>query len=398
MNADQRLRIGLAVLVVGLVAGLVAFTVWPWASKHFVRETHRVDRGPTAEAMRLPYLAAQRALEQLGQPVTSVSTGPEADPGPHDVLLFAVADENENAAQWHEQLAWVRAGGTLIVNTEVALRNSSSKAQTGFKPLLDYLHVTTSRDEDEVIMPGERNRLATISLPNAPYILRLFNCFCWNLHASAKRTPDVSDDSGKTVLAYKEGAGMIVLLNNDNLLNQLDIGNVDNAELLWRLTQLNGKPPRVWLVWQGVAQPWQLLLWRNFAPLLLALTVFTGFAIWRGWVRFGPLLPAPQPVRRSLVEHLDACGRWFWQKRKHAVLLDACRGHLRRTLQRHLPQLAQLPAPQLAPRLARLSGRDEHAIGLALSANGSRDTHEFTAQVALLQALTLAVENQHRKL
>ena len=392
--SDQKTRIGLFGVLGLLLLAAVAY----WAKNHFVQETHQVDEGPSAEARRLPYFGAQRILEKLGQPVTPVSTGTEARPGPHDVLLFAVSDENETSAQLQRHLAWVRAGGTLILNVEDALRQSARHEQAGLVPLLQQLNVRIATDDDDPLQAGVRNRVASLSLPDAAYIHRVDNCFCWNLHAMGPRQPWFGDDSGKTLLAYQEGAGVIVLLNNDNLLSASRVREQDNAEVLWRLTQLNGHPPRVWLVWQGQALPWQTLLWRNFGAFVVTIILFGVFALWRGATRFGPLLPPPQPVRRSLIEHLDACGRWFWQQRKHAVLLDACRAHLRRTLQLHRPRLATLPAPQLAPKLASLSGLDEAAIGNALSATGSRDTHEFTAQVALLQALTLAVENQHRKL
>lgn len=367
--------------LVAVVLGALGY----WIGQHVERVDTPQDLGPTEVALRQPYFAAQRVLENLGQRVMRVQTVADAYPDAHDTVLQPVLDMGESPAILNNQLAAVANGATWIINVDDVISAQGWASNTAYVHMLRGLGVMPARSTSYAAR-------AAIELPGTAYGLQISAPPAPVLHAPRM----IAADNGRNqIIVIAHGAGRVVLLTSDTLLKTRVIGQKDNAEVLWQLTRLNGAQ-RVWLVTEGQSIPWYQRLWHSAAPMLLVLLALLLLSLWRVSWRFGPLLPPAQPVRRSLIEHLEACGRWYWQQRKQHVLLEACRAQLRRSLQRHLPHLAAMPAPQLAPRLAQISGRDEHAIGVALTANGDHAPQHFTDQIALLQALTLAIETRHR--
>jgi hypothetical protein len=101
--------------------------------------------------------------------------------------------------------------------------------------------------------------------------------------------------------------------------------------------------------------------------------------------RFGPLLPAPEAARRSLLEHVVATGRFLWRERETKRLVQRTRAAMLKRLALSHPGWAALPEPELRTQLAALSGLSELDIMRALHKEDFAHPHEFTNLIRNLE-------------
>lgn len=110
--------------------------------------------------------------------------------------------------------------------------------------------------------------------------------------------------------------------------------------------------------------PW---LWHQgwIAVVLAALTLAA--AMWRRAVRFGPGLPVPPRLRRSIAEQVRGLGHYLYRHGSEALMLAQQRA-LESTAARRLVDHARHPLPERARRIAQATGVSEHDLLAAMSA------------------------------
>lgn len=161
---------------------------------------------------------------------------------------------------------------------------------------------------------------------------------------------EVITDSGTTapvVLEFKRGAGRVVLVSEPVLFNNDAIRQEDNAVLAYHLVAgqdgrevvfdeyYHGLPIRGNIAALLVMYPYSIILSGiAFAVLLWA---------WAISYRFGPPATFRRPMRRNILEYVDAMARLFRRGRKHAFVLKTCRDGLVQELREelHLSHAAQ---------------------------------------------------------
>ena len=121
-------------------------------------------------------------------------------------------------------------------------------------------------------------------------------------------------------------------------------------------------------------------------PALALTALLIAAWLWRTVPRFGPVAPDPAPVRRRLLDHLRASGRFYWQRRGGDRLLVAARDACLRKLARSHPVLVELPRAERAGRLAALTGISATRVDAALHGD-ARDALQFTDAVGVLQQI-----------
>jgi hypothetical protein len=122
--------------------------------------------------------------------------------------------------------------------------------------------------------------------------------------------------------------------------------------------------------------------------VLLGLAALLLLWTWNATRRFGPLLPAGDTVRRALIEHIEASGRWLWKlPQGRILLLEAVRKRTLQQLLRRLPELHALDGNERARRLARLTQLPEALVSDALLGAPAARAADFTRQISILQQL-----------
>jgi S-adenosylmethionine:diacylglycerol 3-amino-3-carboxypropyl transferase len=143
-----------------------------------------------------------------------------------------------------------------------------------------------------------------------------------------------------------------------------------------------------------------VLLWRLVAPGILFLLAALLALAWRHLPSFGPPLPLPSPLRRSLAEQIRANARFAWRTRSLGGLRTSARISLDEAAARHIAGYGSLDASQRAERLAELTGLDPTAIRAARDEGAARRLNEERAAITLMEVcrrILLRMHSDHQR-
>jgi len=376
-------------IAAGLAALLLAGAfVW----SHLQPYSHSIDHGPSPEALRNPYLAAQMFLQAQGLP-TQLANGLQVldslPPAGHSLLMLGER-RRLSPRQVEQVLEWVRQGGRLLVVAE-ALWDE----RTGHSGdlLLERLNIRQMLSADLPPLP-----LAPLTGPDLTRLYLenesapAYFGFDPGLHLEDpdNRAQSWANSRAAThLMQMNHGRGLITVVSDAALWQNAALHEYDNAWLLWYLNQgtevtvlLNADPESLFT-----------LLMRHFPQALVALVLLLALTAWHFALRQGPMRPAPVLARRQLQEHLLATADFQWRQGGQAQMLRVLQHDiLRRARHRH-PGFEKLPVAEQWQVLARLSGQPTRAVSQALlPRTGQRASPgEFSRQVAQLQTLKNAL-------
>ncbi len=367
MNRKSAIRaalIGLPLLAFILYAALNWFTL----------EDESIWIGAKDAAREDSFLAYTRLLERMGAPA-SVGRDPsslDAPPSRGTLLLGRPRLAYMTPARVNRIVRWVDAGGSLVVEPE---------GEGIDDPLLDALGVARvfpERDDKGARKnpPGFTGAPAveTLDWPQLGRPLRARIAYPYSLRDTRARSDVRELRQGARVIAltFASGEGRVTVMPGLGFLRNNQVGELDHAELGWRLASAQS-PALIYLRMQSPP----LLDWirRDAWPVALAGALL--LVLWLGRIipRFGPLEPAEEPPRRSLLEHIVASGRFLWSRGAGGYLLEAVR--------------------ERAVRVARKRGMPTQAI-TAGAAKARLDANSFTQQIASLQEIEARLERRNK--
>lgn len=172
---------------------------------------------------------------------------------------------------------------------------------------------------------------------------------------------------GAQGLRVDVGQGTVTVLNTlPNAFMDTHLLDCDHAVLMTSALQATSGAT-VWFFLNEKREalvPW---LWHHgwIAVVLGALTLAA--AMWRRAVRFGPGLPVPPRLRRSIAEQVRGLGHYLYRNGSEALMLAQQRA-LDSTAARRLVDHARHPLPERARRIAQATGVSEHDLLAAMSA------------------------------
>lgn len=418
-------------LIAALAALLVAAGTGWWFAKY---EKRWVARHHVSEAMRTnPMLAATRLLSGRGYAVTSAVTLREAlrKELPQGTLLIAENGGVVSTEQSERLLTWVRQGNTLIMqpkwgsevtddDEDVASADAGDAPESGQQaggdtaaaletdPIGAHFGVKLQQGDcacknrraaepgagkAEPVVPATTpaasgDGLADFTLPGAAYPLQLDASYVRMKAFKSGPLPLHGDAAGNVVRVYGEGRGYVVLLAR-NYFNNHHLVRYDHAEVLLGLAGLVRHPGQKILIVRGLDMAkWYEALWTNFYPGLIGVGCILLLLLWSALRRFGPPLPEPALERRSLIEHIDASGRWLWRAAQgREVLLEAARAAANKAWQRRRPELLRLPPDQQIERLAQACNLAASDLVSALRQPAGKSPAIFTRQIHILRQL-----------
>jgi len=310
---NRSLMTGLAV-----VSLVVLGAVWFVSQYELVAEEESVP--PGREAWGDPYLAAMRMFDRLSlksSRLVSLESGPSL---PEGALLVAPGNRGVvSRPALARVLDHVERGGVALVESEAVDQPD---------PLFDRLGIARtpmtwkgraigmlafSRYQfpyERTAMPVEDAGVTRLTLPGDAPSLQVYLAGGESL-AHPDATHRIGGPEGTRALVVPVGRGLVVAVNDLSFAQNYMIGRGDNAEFLWRVSQLHPGVRSV-LVLTGTPEHLGGWLWRHAAPTIVLVALWIAFALWRAMPRFGPMLPEPEAGRRRLGDHLLACGRYFW--------------------------------------------------------------------------------------
>jgi hypothetical protein len=421
-----------------LAAFLLAGGGW-WWSTHM--EKHwEVHTKISEAAQKNPMLAATRLLNRYRHPVTVQDTLGSAliQPLPRGTMLIVDNNGILTQQQTNQLLAWVAQGNTLIVSPKWVEKGEAvptpgrfdvgakkptarpavpSTAPSTFErstgdPLGEHFGVAQalpSHDDTVCRAPGEPlppmqslppkapnkvnvvDCVASIVLPGASYPIRIDSAVA--KLGSRRQTPEMlfSDQDAQTVRVYAYGKGQVAFVAHNYFDNNY-LPLYDHAELLLGLVGLNHDATPVLMVRKLDSLVWYRALWAMAPLAIVSLGIGLLMLTWKAVRRFGPILPEPNGERRSLMEHIDASGRWLWKTPAgRDILLAAARAEFAKSagkiMARRLPALQSLPQEQHIHTLAQQTRLAPLEVTDALHTPASRTPVKFIRQIETLQRM-----------
>lgn len=374
-----------------------------WWLKNFDHIDTNVFKGLSGEARKDPFFALKRFLGEMHVAVeerVSTSTGTAKFSGWPQRGTVILGDRRHvvmTPARVTATLAWVEAGGNLIVEAEYPRRPD---------PLLDAIGIGRRPQprppRGEPRPKWEEANLTEVAIPGYPRPLQVqFSPYQSLTDPGNLAQWKVENSRGMRMAHLARGAGMITVVSNFDWLGyqgtfgakdvraqRTHIGKFDHAELLMALIRLNpnyAKGP-VRLIWGDD----EISLWSTLAAeAWMALAAFAALLIvWLARVvpRFGPLRPEPLPAEQRLAAHLEASGRFYWKYLAPHVVYAKLRDAFVKRLAERRPALSAMRAEQRNAELAKLADARPETVARALD-GPTQTAAEFVRNVRLLQRL-----------
>ncbi|GGH88709.1 hypothetical protein CFY91_12570 [Pseudomonas fluvialis] len=357
-----------------------------------------VKHGPSPEARRNPYLAAEHFLRLQQIPVqraANFSTLHDLPAMGHSLLVLGGRNKL-SPTQQKRLLDWAARGGHLLFVAEALY---DEERQASDDPLLDALGIQQYRTEE---LPEEHSEdssaprdnphpeLTRLYLQNekAPAYIAFDDEF--HLYDSQNRAHAWANSAAAThLLQLYHGQGMVSVLSDAWIWENDNISGYDHAWLLWYLTQ----DSQVTLFHDAERDGLGSLLLRHFPLALLLLALLLGAGLWHVAPRFGPLLPSADPTRRQLEEHLRGSADFLLRRAGQHSLLQGLQQDIQRRARHRQPGFERLPVAEQWQVLGRLSRLPSNAISQAMRPLGQQplSAADFTRQVAHLQRLRNAL-------
>jgi hypothetical protein len=399
MSRDLAVKLGACAL-------LAVFGVWVAFHTHW--ETLTVPTPMKGEALSNPYYALEHFAANLGLHTQEISTLSGLAP---DAVL--VLDEAGNAVTRPPVDAlenWVEAGGRLVISADLLESYPPLKTWSGVKPAKRSRLPPAAPKTAPSPAPAHAVELGsdagcallTVSVDGSPTGQSFRVCGSGQVlsfdgdHAPAW---SLSDDRGMHVIRTGMGLGEITVLAPDWILTNAMLKRADHAEML--VTAVGLRHDDTLLIFHPTtAEPLFALLWRLVAPAILFLLCGLLALIWRHGPRFGPPLPAPMAVRRSLAEQIRANARFAWRTQRLEALHNSARRALDETAARHIAGYAALDDSRRADTLAACTGLNAAAIGAARAVESSGRVNDARAAITLLEVcrrILLKLQSAHQR-
>ncbi len=401
-------------LTIIVVTGVVAI-ILAWSTAWFLENFERVDAeawvGYRGEARYNPYYAAERLLIELGHEADSLAGRGliERLPDAADTLFLAPDDYRYTRPEVDALLDWAARGGHLVVE-------APEPVGVGSPVFLDAIGIgliddavghddtpavdagdaaaPTKDDEPRAISDGATPSAAGKGSDGGAGLTTDDDTLAVDV-LTPRRLALPADDGfesytdrhGAVVAARNWGEGFVTILASARFATNAVIGDHDHARLLaWLLTD-PGVPGKTWFVYTGgFPSLWQLLLQHAWPALAGAALLLAAFLVGRGG-RFGPPIPARPQVRRSLAEHVDACGSFLIRARAETELVEAVRDMIAQELEGRHHGIGAATRAEQAQAIARHTGRPPDEVAALMTHGVGSGPRDFSLLMGRLQEL-----------
>ena len=370
-------RTGFRIALIALPLG--AFLVYA-AVNWFELVEEPVRIGAKREAIEDPYLAYARLLERMGTPFKRFETpsGLDSLPSGGTLVLSGRRLAYMTPARVRRLLSWIEGGGHVVAEWEPSGIDD---------PLLDGLGIERKFDKQagRPAMPRMTPQefrdqdIVTFDWPHlGPAMRARAGVYFGELGLRTYRANAQQVLQGKRMIAltFPVARGRVTVLPSLRFLRNSAIAENDHAELGWRLASTS-KPA---LLFVRLTSPgFMEWLTSDAWPALVAAALLLMLWLARIIPRFGPLEPDAPPIRRSLLEHIVASGRFLWSRGAAAELVEAVRERVNRAARR-----SGAPTQALAVRVPGAAATPMDAVA-------------FTQRMASLQQTELGLHPKEKR-
>jgi len=403
---------------VKLVLGLVLLGLVGWGlyvSIEFYEETE--ESGWSLDALRNPYLAAQKFMTESSIEVTDVDSLARLDELTNlGTLFFSDANQVQTPRQLEQVMNWLDVGGNVIYtadavshdddlllrefSVDVDWREFEVEEETEEKTLSENLREYNrqlesgkSREEIASSFNDEEDFITLVQF--ADEIGDVEVAFNDSKVLSHPNISDSGSDSGYEpfswsysehgihMMQFEVGSGLLTIISDPGVWTSYHIDQYDHAYLLWLLSSGEGN----FAILRSVLRDsiW-VLMQRNATELLIAAALLILIWIWRTGYRFGRLLPDDLSQSRALGEHFSSISHYLWHRRQGEHLLEPLRARVMRRASLTLGEFSRVDQAAQFELIAQRCDLNPEAIARAFGNNDFSEA-SFVQTVRLLKRI-----------
>ena len=376
MKRPSGLAIALVLFVLLVGAWIVASTTWGEVE---------IPTRLRGDAATNPFYAAQKLVETLG--ATSERRESLGDTPRDAVVVLSTWSWDIDDERREEFERWVEAGGRLVVDAALISGGDAFEEWSG---------IVREREEDdpdedlfqapEIVNPCvslDEVGAETDEASSAVYAACNLDYSSW-FETSERVLWGLRYENLLRAARVAVGQGTVTVIDGVPFVYR-ELFEGDHGELLAAAAELRSGDHFVFMSEADVASLPQLV-WRYGAPVVAVLALWIALALWRGAMRFGPLVAPSESARRSLAEQVLGTGRFALRVGGGAALVTAARRALHEAAARRIVGYERLAVAAQAESVAALAHLDARELAAALDPHQSARPVELRAKLALLEA------------
>ena len=407
----QRNFLTVKFLVGGLLLGLVGWVVY--GSIEFYEETE--ESGWSIDALRNPYLAAQKFMGESGIEVTDVDSLVKLDElATLGTLFFSDANQVQTPRQLQQVLDWLDVGGNVIYTADAVAHgddlllrefavevewrefeeNEPTKEKSVSETMREYnrqIKDGKTREEIAEAFNEQENAITTVQFGDDIGDLEVaFN------DAKILSQPYIADSESDTehqpfswsysefgvhMMQFEVGSGLLTIISDPGIWTSVQIDRYNHAYLLWLLSSGDGN----FAILRSVLRDSiRILIARNASELVIALGILILLWIWHTGNRFGRLMPRSLARSRALGEYFSSISHYLWHRRHGEYLVMPLRHRVLRRANLTLNDFSNVTPQQQAELIAKRCDLNPASVTRALSVDDFNET-SFVQTVRLLK-------------
>jgi hypothetical protein len=398
MTRDRITHLGIVVLLA--IVGI-------WVARNTYWDDTLIPMPPQGEAATNAYYSVQHLSTALGIRSSFIGSlsGVLAN---NSTLLVDGLQGDITHTHVNELVPWVESGGRLIITDDVVLADPKfqewskihlsarfvSEEKSKPKATTEAAPKTIRPDPEDDCVPMDvaidgnvTGRMLTLCKPRKEFGL------------ISKRTPawSLASEFGLQMLRVNIGHGSVTVIPRYWLIANKNLLRHDHAEIFISASNL-ARGDVLYIVNVARAETLIAMLWRLAAPAL----VFFGLAILciilRELPRFGPPIPAPTMVRRSLAEQIRANAAFAWRTRKLMALRASVRRALDETAKKRIASYNSLDVRKRVNAIAEWAGTDPRLLNAAMTEDAVATPQVQRAAIVLLEQTRRILNTRIKKI
>jgi hypothetical protein len=412
LSRDWLLRAALAAALVGMTAWVASCTEWVEVD---------VPLPARGEAAKNRLYATQQLVRRLGASVATPNNLSTLPP-PRATLLLTSWYWDLFPERAQRLKGWVEGGGHLVLYAN----NLDHKQLKGWLPISplepprkNQAENTDDDEEDEDTADDKESspdaairRLGLkMSTPchetaepdsvsaaypdgNRRFKICSYVASGFKLQSTTPPLWALEGRDGPMMLRSALGLGQVTVILPWGLLDNDRVLKGDNG--LAAIAALQARPgAQVWFVSEEAREPLLGWVWQQAWVVVVLGAAALLFALWRGARRFGPLAATPPTGRRSMAEQISGTAQFLRRQGPEALLAAQVRA-LEAAARNHVRQYDTLDRSQRAAAIARHTGLNAAALGLALDKSLARQRVDLPATLELLETARRLLAQQKR--
>lgn len=357
-----------------------------WVARNTYWDDTLVPVPPQGEAATNAYYSVQHLAKALGIRSSFIVSLNAAPPNKGALLIDGFQGDMTHT-HVDELAPWVESGGRLIITDDVVRADPKFQAWSGITLGARFDFPEKSKPNARPRDPEEDCASLNVATDGKATDKTLTLCKPpseFGLVSKRKPVWSLANRSGLQVMRVNIGRGSVTVIPRYSLISNKNLIRHEHAEIFVTASHLV-RGDALYIVNVARAETLIALVWRLAAPALVFFGVAILCIILRQLPRFGPALPPPAMVRRSLAEQIRANAAFAWRTRKLTALRAAVRRALDETAKKRIASYSSLDIRKRVNAIAAWAGIDSKALNSAMTEDAVAAPQVQRAAIALLE-------------